>query len=79
MFEAMYERLCRIISEQFDVDMEDISMKTLFVDDLNADSVDLVDLAMALEEEFDLEEIENVDGIQTVGDLYHYIQDHADV
>ena len=54
---------------------------TAFVDDLGADSVDLVDLSMALEEEFGMEEMEaeEIEGIVTVGDLYKYMQDHLDL
>lgn len=54
---------------------------TSFVDDLGADSVDLVELSMALEEEFGLGEMEEEDiaSIATVGDLYKYMQDHLDI
>ena len=54
---------------------------TAFVDDLGADSVDLVDLSMALEEEFGMEEMEaeEIESIVTVGDLYKYMQDHLDL
>ena len=51
------------------------------MDDLGADSVDLVELSMALEEEFGLGEMEEEDiaSIATVGDLYKYMQDHLDI
>ena len=51
------------------------------MDDLGADSVDLVDLSMALEEEFGMEEMESeeIESIVTVGDLYKYMQDHLDL
>ena len=76
----MFEKLCAIIAEQFGMEVDTISAETAFVDDLGADSVDLVELSMALEEEFDLDEMEEEDlnSIVTVGDLYKYMQDHLD-
>ena len=47
----IFEKLSALIAEQFNVDEDSITMDTSFVDDLNADSVDLVDLSMALEED----------------------------
>ena len=77
----MFEKLCAIIAEQFGMEVDTISAETAFVDDLGADSVDLVELSMALEEEFDLDEMEEDDlnAIVTVGDLYKYMQDHLDI
>lgn len=77
----MFEKLCALIAEQFGVEESTITADTAFVDDLGADSVDLVDLSMALEEEFGMEEMEedDISSITTVGDLYKYIQDHLDV
>ena len=48
----IFEKLAALIAEQFNVDADSITMDTSFTDDLNADSVDIVDLSMALEEEF---------------------------
>ena len=77
----MFEKLCALIAEQFGVDADTVTADTAFVDDLGADSVDLVDLSMALEEEFGMEEMEEEDisSITTVGDLYKYMQDHLDI
>ena len=77
----MFEKLCKLIAEQFGVEPETITADTAFVDDLGADSVDLVDLSMALEEEFGMEEMEaeEIESIVTVGDLYKYMQDHLDL
>ena len=77
----MFEKLCKLIAEQFGVDPETITADTAFVDDLGADSVDLMDLSMALEEEFGMEEMEadEIESINTVGDLYKYMQDHLDL
>ena len=67
----IFEKLAALIAEQFNVDADSITMDTSFTDDLNADSVDIVDLSMALEEEFGIEELgeEEASSISTVGDL----------
>lgn len=77
----MFEKLCALIAEQFGVEVDTITSGTSFVDDLGADSVDLVDLSMALEEEFGMDEMEEEDitAIVTVGDLYKYMQEHLDI
>lgn len=77
----MFEKLCALIAEQFGVDANDITADTTFVDELGADSVDLVDLSMALEDEFGMEEMEEdeISSIVTVGDLYKYMQEHLDL
>lgn len=77
----MLKKLCGVIAEQFGVDVDSINEDTAFVDDLGADSVDLVELSMALEEEFGLEEMEEeeISSIVTVGDLYKYMQEHLDL
>ena len=77
----MFEKLCKLIADQFGVEPDAVSAVTAFVDDLGADSVDLVDLSMALEEEFGMEEMESeeIESIVTVGDLYKYMQDHLDL
>ena len=77
----MFEKLCALIAEQLGMDPEEITADTSFEEDLGADSVDLVEVAMALEEEFGLEEVpeEDMSSIVTVGDLYRYMQDHLDL
>ena len=77
----IFEKLASLIAEQFNVDANSITMETSYTDDLNADSVDIVDLSMALEEEFGMEEMEaeEIESIVTVGDLYKYMQDHLDL
>lgn len=77
----MFEKLCKLIADQFGVEPDAVNADTAFVDDLGADSVDLVDLSMALEEEFGMEEMEaeEIESIVTVGDLYKYMQDHLDL
>ena len=72
----IFEKVSELIAEQFNVDADTITMETSFADDLNADSVDIVDLSMALEEEFGIEFAEDdADKIKTVGDAVNYISD----
>lgn len=77
----MFEKLCKLIAEQFGVEPTSVTADSAFVDDLGADSVDLMDLSMALEEEFGMEEMdsEDIESIVTVGDLYKYMQEHLDI
>ena len=77
----MFEKLCKLIAEQFGVEPDNVTVDTAFVDDLGADSVDLMDLSMALEEEFGMEEMDSddIESIVTVGDLYKYMQEHLDI
>jgi acyl carrier protein len=78
---TVFERVKRVITEQLGVKEEDIALKASFVDDFNADSLDLVELIMALEEEFSNPnkkvEIPDEDArrIVTVGDAVEYIKD----
>ena len=76
----IFEKLSALIAEQFNVDVDSITMETSFEDDLNADSVDIVDLSMALEELFGVEEMteEEIAGITCVGDLVHFLQGRLD-
>ena len=62
------------------MDADSITMDTSFADDLNADSVDIVDLSMALEEEFNIDELgeEEASSISTVGDLVRFLQSKLD-
>lgn len=70
------EKVIELISTQFNLDESDVNLETSFKDDLNADSLDLVELIMALEDEFNLEvEDEDVDSIKTVGDAVDYIKE----
>lgn len=76
----IFEKLCELIAEQFNVDANSITMDTAFEDDLNADSVDIVDLSMALEEAFGIDELgeEETSSISTVGDLVRLLQSRVD-
>lgn len=73
------KKIIELIAAQFNMDEKDITLETSFKDDLNADSLDLVELVMALEDEFDLEiEDEDVDNIKTVADAKNYIKSMLD-
>ena len=76
----IFDKLVGLIAEQFNVEADSITMETAFQDDLNADSVDIVDLSMALEEEFGIEEMgeEEISTIVTVGDLVRFLQNKLD-
>lgn len=64
-----------ILSEQFSVDEENITMQTNIAEDLGADSLDVVDVLMSLEDEFEMEiPDEDVENIKTVGQLVEYIK-----
>ena len=75
-----FEKLSAIVAEQFGVDADTITKETTFEGDLGADSLDIVELSMALEEEYGLEEMgeEDLSGIVTVGDLAKYLQNKLD-
>ena len=76
----IFEKLADIVAEQFGVDTDTITMETTFEGDLGADSLDIVELSMALEEEFGMEEMneEDLSGITTIGDLVKYLQSTLD-
>lgn len=74
----VFEKVKKIIVEQLGVEEEDIAIESSFIDDLGADSLDIVELIMALEEEFDLEIPDNdAEKITTVGDAVDYIKNNT--
>ena len=76
----MIEEIVAIIAQQFSVDTDSITPETTFEDDLGADSIDIVELSMALEDEYAIGEMSEDDlgDIKTVGDLIGYIQAHTE-
>jgi acyl carrier protein len=75
---STYERLKKIVVEQLGVDEEQVTPEASFVDDLNADSLDLVELIMSLEEEFGAEiSDEDAERIRTVQDAVDYVEERA--
>ncbi|MGE5606815.1 MAG: acyl carrier protein [Bacteroidota bacterium] len=74
----IFAKVKDIVVEQLGVDEEEVSEQASFVDDLGADSLDIVELVMALEEEFDLEiPDEDAEKIVTVGDAVNYIKENG--
>ena len=76
--DTVLEKVKEVISEQLGIeDTDSITTETTFIDDLGADSLDIVELIMALEEEFDIE-IPDADAekVVSVGDVVDYIKDH---
>ena len=74
-----YDRMKKIIVEQLGVEENDVTPTASFVEDLNADSLDLVELIMSLEEEFNLEiSDEDAEKIHTVNDALEYVQEHVE-
>lgn len=73
--EEIFKTMKDLIVEQFAVEADDVQMSSSFEDDLGADSVDLVELVMAMEEEFELDEIaeEDLATLKTVGDCVRYL------
>lgn len=73
-----FERVKNVIVDQLSADEADVTMEASFVDDLGADSLDVVELIMGLETEFDIEiPDEEAEKISTVGDAVEYIKSHA--
>jgi acyl carrier protein len=78
MAQTSEDRLKKIIAEQLSVSEDEVVPEASFIDDLNADSLDLVELIMSLEEEFSVKiSDEDATKIQTVQDAMDYLQEHA--
>jgi acyl carrier protein len=75
---ATFDRVKKVVAEQLQVDPEQITSEASFIEDLGADSLDVVELVMALEEEFDLEiPDEDAEKLQTVGAAVNYIDEKS--
>ncbi|WP_333859129.1 acyl carrier protein [Clostridium sp.] len=75
----IFEKIQKIISEQLGIDSEEIKLESSFIDDLGADSLDIVELIMAVETEFDLEiPDEEAEKVKVVGDVVDYIKAHTE-
>ena len=72
----IYDKIIGMVADQFGVDKDELSRDTSFADDLSADSLDVVELSMTIEEEFDLGEIaeDDLKKISTIGDLVDYVE-----
>ena len=74
---SIFEQLQEIIADQLELDVEEISYDSHILDDLGADSLDVVDLVMSIEDEFGIEvPDEALENIRTVEDMVKYIEDH---
>lgn len=73
--EEIFQTMKELVAEQFAMEPAEVTMETSFEEDLGADSVDLVELVMAMEEEFEVGEIEEEElgNLKTVGDAVNYI------
>ena len=73
--EEIFQTMRELVAEHFAVEPAEVKMETVFEEDLGADSVDLVELVMAMEEEFDVGEIQEdeMPAIKTVGDAVRYL------
>ena len=73
--EEIFQTMRDLVAEQFAMDPAEITMETSFEEDLGADSMDLVELVMAMEEEFDMGEAgeDELTGLKTVGDAVNYV------
>ena len=77
MAEEIEDKVIEIVAEQMGVDKSEITRETSFVNDLNADSLDTVELVMEFEDEFELTiPDEEAEKIQTVGQAIDYIKEH---
>ena len=77
--EEILDKVNAILVDQLGVDEDDVTLEANFIDDLNADSLDIVELIMALEQEFDTSiPDEEAERIVTVGDAVDYIRDHVE-
>ena len=75
---VVFEKVKKILCDQLDLEEEQVTEEAEVIEDLGADSLDIVDLVMTLEEEFDTEiPDEDIENLKTVGDIVKYIEDHA--
>jgi acyl carrier protein len=73
----IFEKVKEKIADQLGVDEDEITMESQIVDDLGADSLDVIELLMVLEEEFDIEIPDSdTENLNTVGDIVEYIKEH---
>ncbi len=74
----VFEHIQQILMDQLDLDRDDITMESDIVEDLEADSLDVVDLVMTIEDEYDLEVPDDqIENFRTVGDVVGYITDNT--
>ena len=75
----MFEKIRSIIAEKLGIDEEEITMESAFIEDLNADSLDIVELIMALEDELDMEiPDDEAEKFVTVSDIVKFMKEHGE-
>ncbi|WP_055667848.1 acyl carrier protein [Desnuesiella massiliensis] len=75
----IFEKVKAIIADKLSIEEDEITMESSFIEDLGADSLDIVELIMALEDEFELEiPDEEAENITTVADVVEYIREHSE-
>lgn len=75
----VFDKIKAILIDQLDADEDDVTMEALIGDDLGADSLDIADIVMSIEEEFDIEVPDDqLQNIKTVGDIVKYIEENAE-
>ena len=73
-----FERIRELLAEQLDIDEEKITMDSNILEDFEADSLDVVDMVMSLEDEFGVEiPDEQIENLHTVGDVVRYVEDNT--
>ena len=73
----VFEKIRALLSEQLDIEEDEITMESKLAEDLGADSLDVVDLIMAIEDEFEVEVLdEDIEKVVTVGDMVNYVSDN---
>lgn len=73
----VFEKIKEILAAQLDADAEDMTMETRIAEDLNADSLDVVEMLMSVEDEFSVQiPDEDIESLKTIGDVVDYIQSH---
>lgn len=73
----VFEKIKAIICEQFELSEDKVSEDSNLIGDLGLDSLDVIDLAMSVEDEFDIEVPDDaIDGIKTVGDIVRFVEEH---
>ncbi|MGN1320760.1 MAG: acyl carrier protein [Acutalibacteraceae bacterium] len=75
----VFEKMKQILAEQLDADIESITLETDIQDDLGADSLDVVEMLMSIEDEFEIEiPDDQIENLKTVGNVVDYITEHMD-
>ena len=78
MSDALTEQIRKLVSEQLGIDQNQVTPQAAILDDLGADSLDVVELVMAIEENFDIEiPDEAIEGMRTIGDIEGYVAQRA--